>query len=88
MYPSDRSLSHSMENFISGYPGCEFQIRGALAEVVGSAKAEFFFDKVSWYLFYECSRFSWGSPVPGVLLRGGRRQVLQEPWTQLYSTAF
>ena len=36
-----------MENFISGYPGCEFQIRAALADVVGPGKAAFFFDKVS-----------------------------------------
>jgi hypothetical protein len=39
-----------MENFISGYPGCEFQIRAALAEVVGSTKAEFFFDKVLLFI--------------------------------------
>ena len=36
-----------MENFITGYPGCEFQIRAALADVVGQEKSEFFFDKVS-----------------------------------------
>lgn len=42
----DLSPSDSMENFISGYPGCEFQIRAALAEVVGPIKSEFFFDKV------------------------------------------
>ena len=36
-----------MENFISGFPGCEFQIREALAEVLGEDKTEFFFDKVS-----------------------------------------
>lgn len=35
-----------MENFISGYPGCEFQIREALADVLGESKASFFFDKV------------------------------------------
>ena len=35
-----------MENFISGYPGCEFQIRAALADVVGPVKSAFFFDKV------------------------------------------
>lgn len=28
------------------YPGCEFQIRVALADVVGPAKSAFFFDKV------------------------------------------
>ena len=36
----------SMENFISGYPGCEFQIREALADVVGVEKRDLFFDKV------------------------------------------
>ena len=35
-----------MENFISGYPGCEFQIREALADVIGKDKSELFFDKV------------------------------------------
>ena len=39
-------MSCSMENFISGFPGCEFQIREALAEVLGEDKAEFFFEKV------------------------------------------
>jgi hypothetical protein len=37
---------YSMENFISGYPGCEFQIREALADTVGQQKSELFFDKV------------------------------------------
>jgi hypothetical protein len=35
-----------MENFITGYPATEYQIREALAEVVGREKSEFFFDKV------------------------------------------
>lgn len=43
----------NMENFISGYPGCEFQIRAALAEVVGPIKSEFFFDKFLEYFFQE-----------------------------------
>lgn len=29
-----------------GYPAHEFQIRAALADVLGEKKAEFFFDKV------------------------------------------
>ena len=29
-----------------GYPGCEFQIREALAEAIGQEKSDFFFDKV------------------------------------------
>lgn len=40
------TISRSMENFIAGYPGCEFQIRAALADVVGNEKSTFFFDKV------------------------------------------
>ncbi len=30
----------------AGYPGCEFQIRAELANVVGKEKSELFFDKV------------------------------------------
>ncbi|EKM51309.1 glycoside hydrolase family 5 protein [Phanerochaete carnosa HHB-10118-sp] len=41
----------NMENFISGYPGCEYQIRAALADVVGQDKSEFFFDKFLEYFF-------------------------------------
>lgn len=40
------TVSHRMENFITGYPGSEFQIRETLAEVLGEKKARFFFDKV------------------------------------------
>ncbi|KAI0052171.1 glycoside hydrolase family 5 protein [Auriscalpium vulgare] len=40
-----------MENFISGFPGCEFQIREALSEVLGEEKSEFFFDKFLEYFF-------------------------------------
>lgn len=29
-----------------GYPGCEYQIREALAETIGEEKSEFFFDRV------------------------------------------
>ncbi|KAG2150454.1 glycoside hydrolase [Suillus clintonianus] len=43
----------NMENFISGYPGCEFQIHAALAEIVGPIKSEFFFDKFLEYFFQE-----------------------------------
>ncbi|KAI0310595.1 glycoside hydrolase [Amylostereum chailletii] len=41
----------NMENFISGYPGCEFQIRDQLAETIGAEKSEFFFDKFLEYFF-------------------------------------
>ncbi|KAK7472719.1 Endo-1,4-beta-xylanase 5 [Stygiomarasmius scandens] len=41
----------NMENFISGYPGCEHQIREALVEAIGKDKAEFFFDKFLEYFF-------------------------------------
>ena len=30
----------------TGYPGCEFQIREALAEAIGQEKSDLFFDKV------------------------------------------
>ncbi|PPQ70876.1 GH5 [Gymnopilus dilepis] len=43
----------NMENFISGYPGCEFQIREALAESIGQEKSDFFFDKFLEYFFQD-----------------------------------
>ncbi|KAF8241652.1 glycoside hydrolase [Wilcoxina mikolae CBS 423.85] len=43
----------NMENFITGYPGREYQIREALAEVLGPEKAQFFFDKFLEYYFTE-----------------------------------
>ena len=36
----------NMENFITGYPGHEHEIRAALLEVLGKEKYDFFFDKV------------------------------------------
>uniref|UniRef100_A0A8H7Y626 Glycoside hydrolase family 5 domain-containing protein n=1 Tax=Psilocybe cubensis TaxID=181762 RepID=A0A8H7Y626_PSICU len=42
-----------MENFISGYPGCEYQVREALAETIGQEKAEFFFDRFLEHFFAE-----------------------------------
>ncbi|ESK84613.1 glycoside hydrolase family 5 protein [Moniliophthora roreri MCA 2997] len=42
-----------MENFISGFPACEFQIREALAEAIGQVKAEYFFEKFLEYFFTE-----------------------------------
>lgn len=42
-----------MENFISGYPGCEFQIRQALSDAIGQEKSQFFFDKFLEYFFQE-----------------------------------
>lgn len=36
----------NMENFITGYPGHEYQARAALKKVLGADKYEFFFDKV------------------------------------------
>ncbi|KAI0258884.1 glycoside hydrolase [Gloeopeniophorella convolvens] len=43
----------NMENFISGYPGCEFQIREALTEAIGAEKSNLFFDKFLEYFFQE-----------------------------------
>lgn len=36
-----------MENFITGYPGHESEVRDALKTVLGKEKYEFFFDRVS-----------------------------------------
>ena len=36
----------NMENFINGYPGDESGTRVAMAQALGPAKAEFFFDRV------------------------------------------
>jgi len=36
-----------MENFITGYPGHESEMRAAMLEVLGQEKYNFFFDKVS-----------------------------------------
>lgn len=36
----------NMENFITGYPGREYQIRETLAKTIGEEKATFYFDKV------------------------------------------
>jgi hypothetical protein len=35
-----------MENFITGYPGHEYEMRAAMLEVLGREKYDFFFDKV------------------------------------------
>ncbi|EPS45290.1 hypothetical protein H072_719 [Dactylellina haptotyla CBS 200.50] len=43
----------NMENFISGYPGREYQIREALAQAIGQEKSDFFFDKFLEYFFTE-----------------------------------
>ena len=37
----------NMENFITGYPGHEHQVRAELKARLGQEKYEFFFDKVS-----------------------------------------
>ena len=43
----------NMENFISGYPGSGSGIRSAFATVLGKPRAEFFFDSLLDYFFYE-----------------------------------
>jgi len=39
----------NMENFITGYPGHESEMRAAMLEVLGREKYDFFFDKVSLF---------------------------------------
>ncbi|KAK1754449.1 glycoside hydrolase [Echria macrotheca] len=41
----------NMENFITGYPGHESEMRAAMLEVLGREKYDFFFDKFLEYFF-------------------------------------
>ncbi|KAK0704874.1 glycoside hydrolase superfamily [Lasiosphaeris hirsuta] len=41
----------NMENFITGYPGHETEMRAAMLEVLGQEKYDFFFDKFLEYFF-------------------------------------
>ncbi|KAF6741194.1 endo-1,4-beta-glucanase [Ephemerocybe angulata] len=43
----------NMENFISGYPGTESQIREALAVAIGQEKSELFFDRFLEHFFQD-----------------------------------
>lgn len=43
----------NMENFITGYPGREFQVRQGLAKAIGQEKADLFFEKFLEYFFQE-----------------------------------
>jgi hypothetical protein len=42
-----------MENFITGYPGHEYQMRKEMKKVLGEEKYEYFFDKFLEYFFTE-----------------------------------
>ncbi|GHJ89172.1 hypothetical protein NliqN6_5574 [Naganishia liquefaciens] len=43
----------NMENFITGYPGHEFQVRKSLKKVLGNEKYEYFFDRFLYHFFTE-----------------------------------
>ena len=43
----------NMENFINGYPGAEHALRAVMREVLGTSKAQFFFDRLLDYFFNE-----------------------------------
>jgi len=43
----------NMEDFINGHPGAEHTLRAQMAEVLGPAKAHFFFDRLLDYFFNE-----------------------------------
>jgi hypothetical protein len=62
-----------MENFITGYPGHEHEVRAALKKVLGEDKYEFFFDKVSGndLAFVVCSEGSQRPSAESVSLHGG-----------------
>lgn len=72
-----------MENFITGFPGREYQIRKALADVLGKEKAQFFFDKVRSSSSNRQNKLT-VSTVPRILLHRRRRKILQIPRTKLH----
>ena len=43
----------NMEDFIDGYPGCEHGLRATMHEVIGPARAHFFFERLLDYFFTE-----------------------------------
>ena len=43
----------NMEDFINGHPGAEHTLRAQMAEVLGPARAQFFFERVLDYFFNE-----------------------------------
>jgi len=43
----------NMEDFINGHPGAEHTLRAQMAEVLGPAKAQFFFERLLDYFFNE-----------------------------------
>jgi aryl-phospho-beta-D-glucosidase BglC (GH1 family) len=43
----------NMEDFINGHPGAEHTLRAQMAETLGPAKAQFFFDRMLDYFFNE-----------------------------------
>jgi len=43
----------NMEDFINGHPGAEHTLRAQMAEALGAAKAQFFFDRMLDYFFNE-----------------------------------
>src|SRR5690349_11753220 len=43
----------NMEDFINGHPGAEHTLRSQMAEVLGAAKAQFFFERLLDYFFNE-----------------------------------
>ena len=46
----------NMENFITGFPGHENEMRAAMLEVLGREKYDFFFDKVGAFAFPSLNR--------------------------------
>jgi endoglucanase len=43
----------NMEDFIDGYPGCEHGLRATMSEIIGPAKAHFFFERLLDNFFNE-----------------------------------
>jgi len=83
----------NMENFITGYPGHEYEMRAAMLEVLGKEKYEFFFDKVCSPLFYlsqyacvcVCVCVNELRLVSGIFLHTIRRQIPRLAGPKLHS---
>ena len=63
----------NMENFITGYPSREFQIRGELLKILGKEKYDAFFDSVTIVL-------KLADQVSHKFFHGIRRQIPPGLW--------
>ena len=69
----------NMEDFINGHPGAEHTLRAQMAEVLGTARAQFFFERMLDYFFNEDDVIflrKAGAPSSGFLLITGTSRTI------------